>query len=128
MVSTTSSLNDAAFDFIVVGGATAGLMLVNRLTADPKVSVLVIEAGSDRLKDPRITNPELATTLYDDPTYDWSFNTVPQVRDSIWLSEIHVTLSPRGLTSGFRNRSISTVKKSVIPEAKSSEAQAPSMY
>ena len=83
MASTTSSLNDAAFDFIIVGGGTAGLVLANRLTADPKVSVLVIETGSDRLKDPRIITPGLATTLYDDPTYDWSFNTVPQVVVSI---------------------------------------------
>ena len=128
MTPTTASLNDAGFDFIIVGGGTAGLVLANRLTADPKVSVLVIEAGSDRLEDPRITTPGLATTLYDDPTYDWSFNTVPQVRDSIWLSEIHVTLRPRGLTSGIRNRSIFTARMSVIPEARSSEAQAPSMY
>ena len=118
-----ASLDDAGFDFIIVGGGTAGLVLANRLTADPKVSVLVIEAGSDRLKDPRITTPGLATTLYDDPTYDWSFDTVPQVRDSVRLNEIR-----RGLTSDFRNRSISTVKESVIPEAKSSEAQAPLMY
>ena len=79
MTSTTSSHNDAIFDFIIVGGGTAGLVLANRLTVNPKVSVLVIEAGSDRLKDPKITTPGLATTLYDDPDYDWSFDTVPQV-------------------------------------------------
>lgn len=95
MTSTTSSINDAGFDFIIVGGGTAGLVLANRLTADPKVSVLVIEAGSDRLKDPKITTPGLATTLYDDSTYDWSFDTVPQVCDSITnpqLNEIHAML------------------------------------
>ncbi|KAL8695939.1 MAG: hypothetical protein Q9201_007896 [Fulgogasparrea decipioides] len=69
---------DEAFDFIIVGGGTAGLVLANRLTTDPNISVLLIEAGSDRLVDPKIVTPGLATTLYNDPTYDWSFGTVPQ--------------------------------------------------
>lgn len=81
MSSERFSTFDEAFDFIIVGGGTAGLVLANRLTTDPTVSVLVIEAGSDLLKDPKITTPGLATLLYDDPQYDWSFDTVPQVRN-----------------------------------------------
>ena len=74
-----SSINDESFDYIIVGGGTAGLVLANRLTTDPDISVLVVEAGADRLKDPKITIPGLATTLYNDPTYDWEFETIPQV-------------------------------------------------
>ena len=33
------------FDFIVVGGGTAGCAVAGRLAENPKVSVLVIEAG-----------------------------------------------------------------------------------
>lgn len=42
----TTELKDS-YDFIVLGGGLAGLVLGNRLSADSGSSVLVIEAGSD---------------------------------------------------------------------------------
>lgn len=46
------SIHDATsrtFDFVIVGGGTAGLVVATRLTENPAVNVLVLEAGMERL-------------------------------------------------------------------------------
>jgi choline dehydrogenase len=68
------------YDFVIVGGGTAGLTLAARLTEDPHVTVGVIKAGKDRSDDPMIQTPGLLSQLYDNPEYDWSFRTKEQVR------------------------------------------------
>jgi choline dehydrogenase-like flavoprotein len=45
------------YDFLIVGGGTAGLTLAARLTEDPNITVGVIEAGQNRLADPNILVP-----------------------------------------------------------------------
>lgn len=67
------------FDFIIVGGGTSGIVVATRLTENPDVKVLVLEAGANRLDDPRIMTPGLASSTYDDPDFDWCFMSTPQV-------------------------------------------------
>ena len=71
MTSTTSSTADEGDGFIFVRGGTAGLVLANPCTAGPEFSVLVIEAGSDRLGDTKIKKAGLGTTLYNDRSPYW---------------------------------------------------------
>lgn len=65
-------------DYVIIGGGTAGLVVANRLSEDPNVNVLVLEAGPDRSSDERVQNPAAWPTLSGSEV-DWKFKTVPQV-------------------------------------------------
>ncbi|HLG64859.1 MAG TPA: choline dehydrogenase [Ktedonosporobacter sp.] len=64
------------YDYIIVGAGSAGCVLANRLTEDPDVSVLLLEAGGpdDR---PEIRMPIAFTKLFK-TAYDWAYETQAQ--------------------------------------------------
>ncbi|GKZ20751.1 hypothetical protein AbraIFM66951_003052 [Aspergillus brasiliensis] len=64
-------------DYVIIGGGTAGLVVANRLSEDPNVTVLVLEAGPDGSADERVQNPAAWPTL-SGSEMDWQFKTVPQ--------------------------------------------------
>lgn len=76
---SSQGLENAAYDFVIVGGGTAGLVVANRLTENPSTRVLVLEAGTNRLNDPRITIPGLGPAAFEDEDFDWNFRSCPQV-------------------------------------------------
>ena len=63
-------------DFVIVGGGTAGCVLAARLTEDPDVSVLLLEAGP-RSRRLEIRIPAAFSKLYRTPV-DWGDSTAPQ--------------------------------------------------
>ncbi|KAL8735001.1 MAG: hypothetical protein Q9166_001126 [cf. Caloplaca sp. 2 TL-2023] len=78
---------DATFDYVVLGGGTAGLAVAARLAANPKLSVAVIEAGGFYEIDngngsviPALAPLQHVGSLPNDtqPLIDWGFVTVPQ--------------------------------------------------
>lgn len=71
----------AHFDFIIVGGGTAGNVVAGRLAENPNVKILIVEAGlkdSDKIKD--ITTPSNAMNLRGSQ-YDWAYKTTLVKRD-----------------------------------------------
>jgi len=77
---------DAEFDYVIISGGTASLVLANRLSEDSSIQVAVIEAGTFY----QVSNPLLSSTpagdviwagaspLDTNPLVDWNFVTVPQ--------------------------------------------------
>ena len=67
------------YDFVIVGGGSAGSALANRLSADPADSVLVLEAGRpDSWWDVYIHMPAALTFPIGNPRYDWMYETEPE--------------------------------------------------
>lgn len=66
------------YDYIVVGSGSAGSIIAGRLSADPNITVLLIEAGLDSGNVPGVWDPNQINCLYNDPTIDWGYSTAPQ--------------------------------------------------
>lgn len=74
-----------SYDYIIIGGGTAGLTVAAGLSEDPNVRVGVIEAGKDQTKNEFISTPALFPAILGLPEYDWMVDSVPQVRNSIHI-------------------------------------------
>ncbi|KAJ7243021.1 aryl-alcohol oxidase [Mycena rebaudengoi] len=74
-----TQLPSLEYDFVIVGGGTAGNVVANRLTENPNFSVLVLEAGVSNEGVLDSTIPFFVRNLVPGPNqYEWNYTTTPQ--------------------------------------------------
>jgi choline dehydrogenase len=67
-----SKTNSKYFDYIILGGGTAGCLLANRLSRDPAIKVALIEAGNND-NYPTISLPIGYLWNIGNPKMDWCY-------------------------------------------------------
>ena len=67
------------YDYVIVGAGSAGCVLAYRLTADPSIRVLVLEAGG-RDTHPLIHVPIGLGKIWEHRMFDWGYDTEPEPR------------------------------------------------
>ncbi|CAH2048994.1 unnamed protein product, partial [Iphiclides podalirius] len=90
--SSTVTKPDKRYDYIIVGAGTAGCVLAARLSEDPQVKVLLVEAG-DHMGF--LTNIPMTSTAAQLGPNDWSVHTTPQKYSSFGLWN-QTQILPRG--------------------------------
>jgi choline dehydrogenase len=72
-------MTGSTYDFVIVGGGSAGSALANRLSEDPANRVLVLEAGrNDSLWDVFIHMPAALAFPIGSRFYDWKYESEPE--------------------------------------------------
>ena len=66
------------YDYVIVGAGSAGCVLASRLSENPEVRVLLLEAGPPDTAD-EIRIPAAVNLLFQ-TAYDWNYQTIPQDR------------------------------------------------
>ena len=69
------------FDYIIIGGGSAGCVLANRLSSDARISVLLIEAG-EWDKNPWIHIPLGYGRHFENPKVNWMYHSAPEAETS----------------------------------------------
>ena len=98
MPSVVTDKLNSTYDYIVVGGGSAGAVVASRLSEDPENTVLLLEAGGDYTENDVYHIPFKFFDLQKTPA-DWEYYTVPQKHSCQGMKE-HRSMWPRGKLLG----------------------------
>ena len=79
---------DEEFDYVIVGGGTAGCVLANRLSANERTRVLLLEPGQSARGALKVTVPVALVKLFNSE-WDWSFKAHPRAESNL-RANIHL--------------------------------------
>jgi hypothetical protein len=69
---------DKQYDYIIVGAGVAGCVLANRLTENPNISVLLLEAGKAEI--PLASDIPLSSAILQSTDFNYGYVTEPQTK------------------------------------------------
>lgn len=69
---------ECEFDYLIIGGGTAGLVVAARLSEDPSIKVGVLEAGPASFDLQSVNVPGRYGETLETPL-DWQYHTTPQI-------------------------------------------------
>ncbi|KLO19195.1 alcohol oxidase [Schizopora paradoxa] len=76
--TSASEALETSFDYVVIGGGTAGITVATRLAERSDLKVLLIEAGEYHGRDPLVDVPGFIGRTIANPKFDWAFKSTPQ--------------------------------------------------
>lgn len=77
MKITGIEMTQAVFDFVIIGGGSAGCVLAGRLSENPNISVCLLEAGGDG-NSWLVNTPSAAVISIPTKINNWALETIPQ--------------------------------------------------
>jgi choline dehydrogenase len=82
------ALAGPTFDYVIVGGGTAGLVVASRLSEHANVTVAVIEPGGDQRANPNVTRVDAYGRAFN-TSVDWQYKTAVQGYSGQRVLEYH---------------------------------------
>lgn len=77
LLACVAGARSETFDYVIAGAGTAGLVIANRLSDRPDISVAVVEPGDDQRDNPNVTTINWSFAGLD-KSLTWQYDSVPQ--------------------------------------------------
>ncbi|PPQ88178.1 hypothetical protein CVT25_005143 [Psilocybe cyanescens] len=79
IISDPSALSPNGYDYVIIGGGTAGFVVANRLTENSTMNILVLEAGIGDEGVLQMPIPFMGPILTPETEFGWNYTVAPQI-------------------------------------------------